>query len=58
MDALSKTSLELRKQVTQAVTQINLMRNALHRVDSDFEKSGTVSCETMEYVRRVKGLLA
>ncbi|MBC3932002.1 hypothetical protein [Undibacterium curvum] len=49
---------ELRKQVHKATLQINLMRQALHRADTDFEETGTVTCETMEFIRSVKELLS
>lgn len=49
------TGLQSPKVITQAIVQIKLMRLALDRVDRDVEQCGTVSCDTIEFVRSIKG---
>lgn len=49
---------QLCKEITQSITQLKLMRLALDRVDHDVELTGTVSCDSIEFVRSVKGLIA
>jgi hypothetical protein len=58
MAHLPQNPINTKRFVEDCVCQLNLMRAALNRVDVDFEMTGTVSCETMEYIRSVKGLLA
>lgn len=53
----AETSSANHRQATQAaMTEINLMRKALRRADQDWSKAGTVSCETMEFIRSVRSL--
>jgi hypothetical protein len=54
--AISNTQQDPRKFVQTTNTQIQLMRQALLRADRDFEQTGTVSCETMEFIRSVRSL--
>lgn len=44
--------------VEQAKMQIDLMRTAMHRVDTDFELTGAVSCDSIEFIRTVQRVIA
>lgn len=48
----------LQKQILAMRATFSLMAQAIHLVDDDIEKTGTVSAQTIEFLRSVKQVMA
>ena len=48
----------LQKQMLAMRAAVSLMAQAIHLVDDDIEQTGTVSVQTIEFLRSVKQVLA
>ena len=48
----------LQKQIIAMRATFSLMAQAIHLVDDDIEQTGTVSVQTIEFLRSVKQVLA
>lgn len=52
------TTAEVNRYLESVRSKINLMAQAIHLVDDDIEQTGTVSVQTIEFLRSVKQVIA